>query len=87
MGTNIASAALGGLAGYQLGKMAGEHHEHGSHERDPNQAGVVGGDQRDNHDAGGSTGGWDDDAGGGDWGDSGGGGGDWGGGDGGGSDW
>jgi hypothetical protein len=86
MGTNIASAALGGLAGYQLGKMAGEHHEHG-HDRDENQAGVVGGNDRENHDAGGSTGSWDDDAGGGDWGGGDDGGGDWGGGDGGGSDW
>ena len=89
MGTNIASAALGGLAGYQLGKMAGDHHDHGGQQRDENQAGVVGGDHRDNHDAGGSTGGWDDDpGGGGDWGGGDSGGGDWGGGgDGGGSDW
>jgi hypothetical protein len=86
MGTNIASAALGGLAGYQLGKMAGEHHEHG-HDRE-NQAGVVGGNEPENHDGGGSTGSWDDDAGGGNWSGGDDGGGDWGGGgDGGGSDW
>jgi hypothetical protein len=76
--------------GYELGKMAGERHV--VHDRDESSAGVADTDHRgdrDDYDAGGSTGGWDDSGGdgggGGDWG----GGGDSGGGDsgGGGSDW
>ena len=89
IGAGIAGAGLGGLVGYELGKMAGERRAEHPHHDDQSSAGVTGADDRDNYDAGGSTGGWDDDTGGGDWGGGDGGGGDWGGGggDSGGSDW
>jgi hypothetical protein len=87
IGSGLIGAGLGGLAGYELGKAAGEREEH---ERD-REGGMLGGgsydDERDrgqsNWDEGGGGGGWDDSGGGGDWG----GGGDDGGGDGGGGGW
>jgi len=90
MGRNIAAAGLGGLVGYELGKMAGDHGDR----REVSQEGAFtgGGDSRNDDrdpDAGGASGGWDDTASSGDsdWGGSDDGGGDFGGGDGGGSDW
>ena len=79
IGRNIAAAGLGGLVGYELGKMAGEHDEHRGVEHE--SAGMFGGGDTDERspDAGGASGGWDDS---GSSGDS-----DWGGGDSGGGDW
>lgn len=84
IGSSLLSAGLGGLAGYELGKMAGER-EH-ERDRDVVNTGDVGG-SAENFDEGGAAGGWDDAGGGDGGGDFGGG--DFGGGDGGGggSDW
>jgi hypothetical protein len=81
LGSGLLGAGLGGLAGYELGKAAGEREEH-ERGRD---GGMLGGGSNDdsdrdrsNWDEGGDSGGWDDSSGGGgDWG----GGGDGGGGD------
>jgi hypothetical protein len=86
LGGGIIGAGLGGLAGYELGKMAGEReereHEHGGG-FGSNESSLTGDDS--SYDAGGGGSSWDDSGGGGDFG---GGGGDFGGGDsgGGGSD-
>jgi hypothetical protein len=78
LGSNIASAGIGGLIGYEIGKEVGESHarryEEGyggygpvvhEYER-PRQEWSGGGDsgQAGNYDAGGATGGWDDSGGG-----------------------
>jgi len=88
LGGSLMSAGVGGLVGYQLGKMAGEaehhHHRYDDDDRDSrryaDESERFAGSEVGNDDAGGSTSSWDD-AGGGDFGggDSGG--------DGGGSDW
>jgi hypothetical protein len=87
IGGNIASAGLGGLVGYEIGKEVGEgHHRRDEdegprrYERDDERRGDGGGDSGapGNYDAGGASGGWDDAGGGGGGGgsdDSGGGGG------------
>lgn len=99
LGRNIAAAGVGGLVGYELGKLAGEHEgrrDFGHESSD--MYGTSSGEDRTEQspDAGGAAGGWDDGASQGadsDWGsDSSSDGGDWGGGDsgdsgGGGSDW
>jgi hypothetical protein len=85
LGGNIASAGLGGLVGYEIGKEVAESHhrrnedEEGPprrYEREDEGRGDAGGDSGapGNYDAGGASGGWDD-AGGGGGGDGGGGGG------------
>jgi len=74
IGTGIAGAALGGLAGYALGNAMANRGEEGAH----GAAGSEG--NNDSFDAGGSSSGWDDGGGGGGdfgGGDAGGGGGDW----------
>ncbi|MBI5512580.1 MAG: hypothetical protein HY909_02365 [Deltaproteobacteria bacterium] len=80
VGSHIAAAGLGGLAGYALGSALSDRHEGASHDGG-HAPGNTSGDT--GYDAGGSTSGWDDGGGGGDFG-----GGDAGGGDfGGGGDW
>jgi hypothetical protein len=89
IGSNIASAGLGGLVGYEIGKEVGEGHHHRyddedraprRHERDddPPPQWSGGGDSAEpgNYDAGGASGGWDDSSGGGSSDGGGGGGGD-----------
>jgi hypothetical protein len=84
IGSNIASAGLGGLVGYELGKEVGEgHHHHYDDEEprrhegrgeEPPREWSGGGDSAEpgNYDAGGASGGWDDSSGGGSGDDSGG---------------
>jgi hypothetical protein len=73
VGSHIAAAGLGGLAGYALGSALSDHHGHGGAEHHPADTNAGDG----GYDDGGSTSGWDD---------GGGGGGDFGGGDAGGGD-
>lgn len=79
MGSNIASAGIGGLIGYEIGKEVGEHHRreydgYGGYGQYGGGGGYApqqqqfngGGDsgQAGNYDAGGASGGWDDSSGG-----------------------
>jgi hypothetical protein len=73
LGAGLMGAGLGGLAGYELGKLAGERE---GHVREGEMTGSSGDDRPEpsNYDEGGSTGGWDDGGGGGGWDDNSGGG-------------
>jgi hypothetical protein len=71
LGAGLMGAGLGGLAGYELGKLAGERE---GQFREGEMTGPAQ-DDRPNYDEGGATDGWDDGGGGGGWDDSGGGGG------------
>jgi hypothetical protein len=89
LGGGLIGAGLGGLAGYELGKAAGEReerdHEDRDYDRSTERDGGGGGGNGDDYDAGGGGSSWDD-GGGSDRGGSDGGGSDGGGSDGGGSD-
>jgi hypothetical protein len=79
LGGNIASAGIGGLVGYEIGKEVAEsHHHHRYDEDDRDRRPYEGADDRPreqnaggdsaepgNYDAGGASGGWDDSGGGG----------------------
>lgn len=88
VGSGLIGAGLGGLAGYELGKMMGEREErdrlHDNVRERTDEASTFGPSRDGNPDAGGASSDWDadtggDNGGGSDWGDAGGGGGsDWG---------